>query len=268
MSFGWARAPISALMILAGCAMLKNTPQQDYVWEIARVCDARSAFWKMEEVKPDGSSTVRGATNAPPGWNDYQACMREQMERKPYGQWVRERSRSIPAAAVIPPATGGAPSEQGTTATAVVSTKAASPSVPVTRHSERVLRVPVQIIESQVLVPVTLDRAQGATLLLDTGSQYTILTPEAAKRVGLVVADGTPKRPLSLVGGQRIEVPFLRLYIMEIGGAVLGNIEVGIYAVAPESSIIDGLLGADILSRFTFSLDPVAKQLHLEPREK
>ena len=77
--------------IITGCAALKNTPQQDYVWEIGRICDSRVAFWKMEEVKPDGRATVRGASNAPPGWHDYRACMDEQMKAKPYQQWLKEQ---------------------------------------------------------------------------------------------------------------------------------------------------------------------------------
>jgi hypothetical protein len=80
------------LASLTGCAMLKNTPQQDYVWEIGRTCDGRVPFWKMESVRADGSATVRGATNAPPGWADYQACMREEQARRPFDQWLREQS--------------------------------------------------------------------------------------------------------------------------------------------------------------------------------
>lgn len=81
-----------ALVIaVAGCAGLKNTPQQDYVWELGRECDKQVSFWKMDEVRADGSYVVRGATNAPPGWQDYQACMGAQMKAKPYRQWLRER---------------------------------------------------------------------------------------------------------------------------------------------------------------------------------
>ena len=84
---------VTALFILlSACATFKNTPQQDYVWEIGHICDKRVSFWQMESVRPDGSATVRGATNAPPGWADYQACMREEQARKPYEQWLREHA--------------------------------------------------------------------------------------------------------------------------------------------------------------------------------
>jgi hypothetical protein len=87
-----------AVFLLAGCAALKNTPQQDYVWELGRICDARVAFWKMEEVRADGSYVVRSASNAPPGKYDYQDCMAEQMKAKPYGQWLSERKADKPPA--------------------------------------------------------------------------------------------------------------------------------------------------------------------------
>jgi len=82
---------ILLLAVLAGCATLKNTPQQDYVWEMGGICDSQSAFWKMQSVRADGSYTVRGATNGPPGSHDYLACMQQQMKARPYGQWLREQ---------------------------------------------------------------------------------------------------------------------------------------------------------------------------------
>jgi hypothetical protein len=58
---------LTAIFVLSGCAALKNTPQQDYVWD---------------------------AANAPPGWHDHRACMDEQMKAKPYGRWLREQKVS------------------------------------------------------------------------------------------------------------------------------------------------------------------------------
>jgi hypothetical protein len=92
-----ARALI-AILLLAGCASFKNTPQQDYIWGLGRICDSQVSYWKMEEVRADGSYTVRGAANAPPGWHDYQACMQERMKAKPYGQWLSEREAQKPPA--------------------------------------------------------------------------------------------------------------------------------------------------------------------------
>jgi hypothetical protein len=79
-------------VVLTGCATFKNTPQQDYTWAIGHICDARSPFWRMDSVNADGSSVVRGATASPPGWGDYQACLRAERARTPYGQWINEQA--------------------------------------------------------------------------------------------------------------------------------------------------------------------------------
>jgi hypothetical protein len=244
---GPARAAVVVAALVAmsgGCAMLKNTPEQDYVWELGRICDARVAFWKMDEVKADGSYVIRGATNAPPGRDDYFACMKEQFAREPYGRWLALRSR---AAAEGRPGLGAGARADG-------------------RHAEAIV-VPVLLADKYVLVPVVLNRSEGGTFLLDTGS-VTILTPEAARRAGVAAADNAPTRAVYILGGQRVDVPFVRLRSLEIGGALLEDVEVGVYAVAPQSPIIDGLLGTSLLDRFTVSVDSAAKQLRLEPRAR
>jgi hypothetical protein len=38
-----------------------------------------------------------------------------------------------------------------------------------------------------------------------------------------------------------------------------------VHTVAPEAPLIDGLLGGDILERFTMTVDRAARQLRLEP---
>jgi hypothetical protein len=53
--------------------------------------------------------------------------------------------------------------------------------------------------------------------------------------------------------------------VIELGSGRLEDVEVGIHAVAPEMPLIDGLLGGDILGRFTMTVDRVARQLRLEP---
>jgi hypothetical protein len=43
-----------ALPLFIGCASMKETPQQEYVWEMGRICDSRSNTWYMDKVEPDG----------------------------------------------------------------------------------------------------------------------------------------------------------------------------------------------------------------------
>lgn len=126
--------------------------------------------------------------------------------------------------------------------------------------------VPIQVLNNAILVPATLNDSQGVTLLLDTGAQRTILTPESARRAGLAVPAGAARRTVAVAGGGRIEVPFLTLRRLQVGDYVLDNVEIGVYPVAPGARLLDGILGMDVLGRFVFTVDHQARQLRLERR--
>ena len=93
----WPTGPRRFLLFLVlpaivGCASAKDTPQQEYVWAMGRICDARSSTWYLDKVQPDGSYTVRGATNSVPGPNvPYFDCMKEQFRAHPYAEWLKTR---------------------------------------------------------------------------------------------------------------------------------------------------------------------------------
>lgn len=146
---------------------------------------------------------------------------------------------------------------------AVIGVPTEKPLAPTSR-SMTVSTVPIQVVENVVLVPATLNRSHGATLLLDTGASHTVLTPALAARLNLTPRPGEPKRSITVFGGQKVEVPFIRLPALEIGDATLVDIEVGVHAVAPDSPIIDGILGGDVLSRYRVTVDHATRQLRLE----
>jgi hypothetical protein len=84
------------LPLFLGCASMKETPQQEYVWEMGRICDSRSNTWYMDKVEPDGSYTVRGATNSIGGPNlPYFDCMREQFKAHPFNDWVKAHKKDV-----------------------------------------------------------------------------------------------------------------------------------------------------------------------------
>jgi clan AA aspartic protease (TIGR02281 family) len=145
-------------------------------------------------------------------------------------------------------------------------TAALTPAPPPERTVPARTAVPIQVLNNTVLVPATLNDTQGVTLLLDTGAQRTILTPESARRAGLAVPAGAARRTVAVAGGGRIEVPFLTLRRLQVGDYVLDNVEVGVYPVAPGARLLDGVLGMDVLGRFVFTVDHQARQLRLERR--
>lgn len=124
---------------------------------------------------------------------------------------------------------------------------------------------PIQTVNNLTLVYATINEAQGALMVVDTGSQRTLLTPALLRRMNVPVPATAPRRKLYVVGGQAIEVALIRIASVRAGAAVVENLEIGVLDFAPQSPIIDGLLGGDFLGLFKATLDAQARQLRLEP---
>jgi hypothetical protein len=72
------------LAVWTGCASTQDTPQQEYVWAMGRICDAKSNTWSMDKVEADGRYTIRGAANSVPSPDlPYFDCMRAQFKAQP-----------------------------------------------------------------------------------------------------------------------------------------------------------------------------------------
>lgn len=125
--------------------------------------------------------------------------------------------------------------------------------------------VPIQVIQGVTLVSASVNRAPGAVMLVDTGAQWTLLSPLLARRVGLAIPADAPKRKLAVVGGQMIEVPFVKLATLRVGDAVVEDFEVGVYEIFPQTKVLDGLLGGDFLHKFRVTVDRTANRMRLEP---
>ena len=124
--------------------------------------------------------------------------------------------------------------------------------------------VPIQIISNVVLVGVSVNGGPTAIFIVDTGASATILTPRLLERLDVrVPAD--PPRKLTVVGGEKLSVPFIKIRTIAIGEAILKDQEVGVYDINPGASLPEGLLGGDILHRFRVTLDRTARRMRLEP---
>ena len=278
------------LALLPGCATLQDTPPQAYIRELGQVCN--SSTISMTRVDADGRYWIQGTANVI-SLTPYTDCMKEQERRQPYQAWLAARNKTSsqpqPVAASpqspaptdrtsaepkgktvpIPPGPASAPTPaKGPTVLAQPPGPTASAPPSVFRQPTRVAptstSVPIQLVNNVVLVQATLNTKHGVTLLLDTGAEVTILTPETARRIGLTPGNDAPRRRLTIVGGSEIEFAVVRLSAIQIGEARVDEIEVGVHDVAPQSPIVDGILGGDFLRQFTFTLNRDARQLRLE----
>lgn len=101
-------------------------------------------------------------------------------------------------------------------------------------------------------------------LLVDTGSAFTALTPEAADRVGLDRATFTGRQVVFTAGGTSVVVPTGRVPALRVGTAELRDIEIVLMRFPPGVHI-DGLLGVNVLDRFRATFEFTKATLVLRP---
>jgi len=100
------------------------------------------------------------------------------------------------------------------------------------------------------------------TLVLDTGADRTVISPAAFARTGL---DTGSSRVVSIIGvtgsatAREVTVPLL-----DVAGARVGPLTVIVHDVGLAD--IDGLLGRDVLDRFTLTVDSARGRATLVPR--
>jgi hypothetical protein len=101
-------------------------------------------------------------------------------------------------------------------------------------------------------------------LLLDTGAAMTVIRPRLAEGIdGLAEVEGL--RPTIIVAiGAGVTVRLARLRSFAVGDFEVDGLHVGIYDVVPHLADVDGLLGTDVLHRFTIHVDGDARRLSLE----
>lgn len=126
---------IALLALSAGCASMRNTPQQDYVFEMGRTCQNTGITEvSVDRVEPDGKRYwMRAGVGM---WEHevpkFRECMQEQFKLHPYSEWLRKQSASSQPATVTPPSTGSLTPSSGATTTpqpaAKTSATAAVPS--------------------------------------------------------------------------------------------------------------------------------------------
>jgi hypothetical protein len=85
-------ALVLGVILLAGCVSMKNTPQQDYIYAMAKPCEGNGVT--VERVSPDGQTWGYRWIGGAYTWPEFQKCFAEQLKARPYGEWLQEIGQS------------------------------------------------------------------------------------------------------------------------------------------------------------------------------
>jgi hypothetical protein len=115
---------------------------------------------------------------------------------------------------------------------------------------------------SPILVTASIGGAGSVTLILDTGADRTMVSPEALGRLGISYADG-PRAEIKGVTGTS-QGAMVEVNSIEVGQAKVGPLRI----VAHDADLkkADGLLGRDFLEHFTVTIDSKEQQVTLAPK--
>ena len=128
-------------------------------------------------------------------------------------------------------------------------------------RAEKVAELPARLVHGQLVVPVQLN-GKPLDFLVDTGSEGSMVTPEAADRLGLA---RNPRRTTIIhgTGGSMISAN-ADVRRFEVGAIALTDQSVAVGPVpSSENSGVAGLLGTDWLADFDVDLDVPHRRLAL-----
>ena len=145
-------------------------------------------------------------------------------------------------------------------ASATVSSPPRAPDGPPQRPAVDPTIVPYKA-GSPLVVTATVNGAP-VRLLVDTGSDRTIISPAAASRAGL---SGTIGSAVNLRGvGGRVTGVEVVVGTLDVAGSRMGNFPVIVHDAGVRNA--DGLLGRDVLDAFTLTVDAVGGRATIVPR--
>ncbi len=134
-------------------------------------------------------------------------------------------------------------------------------SPPPTAASATITRIPYTP-GSPIFVSAHIGGSGPVTLILDTGADRTMVSPEALGRLGIATA-GAPVAQIRGVTGTG-QGSVVQVASIEVGQARVGPL--GIIAHDADLKKADGLLGRDFLEHFTVTIDSREQQVTLVPK--
>ncbi len=115
----------------------------------------------------------------------------------------------------------------------------------------------------RILVDVRINGNAEAKLLLDTGSDKTIISPRALQAAGVRIAGPTTTAEVAGATGTA-QMQFVFVDSLEVGEARVGRMSVGAQNLPVEAA--DGVLGRDFLDQFNVSIDSGKGVVTLTPK--
>lgn len=213
-------------LLVAACAHLPPPEQPKTLqWEAATECERRFSGIRVKEIDHLGRMHYEMEGTADPPL--FLACYQER---------VREKIKSLISAGRLSPST---------------------------RESAKT-SVPIQVVANKIFATVFINGSQRVTLVLDTGSAYTIISPTLLEGARVSLPTNAARWRIRLVGREAVTMPFARIQSLSVGGLAVEDLDVGVYDVFPDAPRVHGLLGADFLNYFRVSVDPSSRQLTLE----
>jgi predicted aspartyl protease len=124
--------------------------------------------------------------------------------------------------------------------------------------------VPLEIDGTTLLVRGVINGSHGALFVVDPGASVTSIRPVVLQRLGLAIPPDAPRFKLTVGAGDTVDAAFVTLAI-QIGSAMVENLDVAVVDASPDRPEVDGVLGASFLQRFKVVADRSARRLTLEP---
>lgn len=128
-------------------------------------------------------------------------------------------------------------------------------------RAEKAAELPARLVHGQLIVPVQLN-GKPLDFLVDTGSEGSMVTPEAAAQLGLT---RNPKRTTTIHGtGGNLVSANVDVRRFEVGAIALTDQSLAVGPVpSGEDSGVAGLLGTDWLGDFDVDLDVPRRRIAL-----
>jgi predicted aspartyl protease len=113
--------------------------------------------------------------------------------------------------------------------------------------------------------PLVVDALLGGVplrLVLDTGADRTLISPEAMARAGVDLGAAAAVQIRGVTGDA--VAPLVSVPRLDLAGAQVGPVAVVVHALTGQG--VDGLLGRDVLDAFTLTVDAAGGHATLVPR--